>query len=238
MRTATQMRAATQVRMVTQTRRLTTLVSRMPFMMAALAVLVLSGAALTAAVAQGDGHGQHGSGSTAAPAATPEQKAAAAQLLASVKASIARYAQVAAAQADGYRQNAPFRFMTWGPAHFGNPANVLDERILDPQRPEGLVYMKLQTGEIVLLGALFKAPKGQGPRPGGPLTEWHSHECVTGDGRALRSMGGQCPPGTRLVERASEMLHVWIFDNPDGPFAHGLTNQAIQAAVRQVSHTR
>jgi hypothetical protein len=28
------------------------------------------------------------------------------------------------------------------------------------------------------------------------------------------------------------MLHVWTFDNPDGPFAHALTRRAIEAAVQ------
>jgi len=198
-------------------------------------LLLTLGTAMTAAQSPG-GHGSHGSGGQ--PAATPEQQAGAAKLLADVKAGIARYAKVSAAQADGFRQNAPFRFGTWGPAHFGHGANTRDGVSLDPQRPEGLVYMKLESGEVVLLGALFKAPKGEGPRPGGPLTEWHSHECVTDNGNAMRSMDGQCPPGTTLVPRAGEMLHVWTFENPDGPFAHGLTKRGIDAAVRQFSGRR
>lgn len=209
---------------------------RVTAILTTIALLMFSGAALAVAVAQGSGHGQHGSGT--ATVATAEQQRAAAELVASVKAGIARYAQVTAGEADGYRQNKPFRFGTWGPAHYSNRTNGLDGRMLDPQRPEGLVYLKLGTGETVLLGAVFRAPKGQGPRPGGPLTEWHSHECVTGMGNAARSVNGQCPPGTTLVPAAGEMLHVWTFDNPDGAFAHGLTNQAIQAAVRQFSRAR
>ena len=205
---------------------------RVTAVIATIALLMFSGAPLTVALAQGSGHGQHGSGTTIA---TAEQQRAAAELVASVKAGIARYAQVTAGEADGYRQNKPFRFGAWGPAYFSNRANGLDGRILDPQRPEGLVYLKLETGETVLLGAVFRAPKGRGPRPGGPLTEWHSHECVTGMGNALRSMNGQCPPGTTLVPAAGEMLHVWTFDNPDGAFAHGLTMEAIKVAVSQFS---
>lgn len=206
---------------------------RLTGVMVTIALLMFSGAHLAVAVAQGSGHGQHGSGITTA--ATAEQQRAAAELVASVKAGIARYAQVTAGEADGYRQNKPFRFGTWGPAHYSNRTNGLDGRMLDPQRPEGLVYLKLGTGETVLLGAVFRAPKGQGPRPGGPLTEWHSHECVTGMGNAARSVNGQCPPGTTLVPAAGEMLHVWTFDNPDGAFAHGLTMEAIKAVVSQFS---
>lgn len=206
---------------------------RVTAILTTIALLMFSGAHLAVAVAQGSGHGQHGSGTTTA--ATTEQQRAAAELVASVKAGIARYAQVTAGEADGYRQNKPFRFGTWGPAHYSNRTNGLDGGMLDAQRPEGLVYLKLETGETVLLGAVFRAPKGQGPRPGGPLTEWHSHECVTGMGNAARSVNGQCPPGTTLVPAAGEMLHVWIFNNPDGAFAHGLTMEAIKAAVSQFS---
>ncbi|MDQ7828160.1 MAG: hypothetical protein QN122_08025 [Armatimonadota bacterium] len=202
--------------------------------MAMLCTLALGlAAALTAAapafpaLAQGAGH-QH----APAPQATPEQQAAAAHLLAAVRAGIARFADRQVAEAEGYRQSGPWRFQTWGPAHFGNPLYRQDGRLLDPQRPEGLVYLKLPEGREVLLGAFFVAPRGQGPRPGGPLTEWHSHECLTGDGRRLRSEGGACPPGTELRPARVEMLHVWTFDNPDGPFAHALTRRAIEAAVQ------
>lgn len=201
-----------------------------------LALLLIIGTTMTAAQSPG-GHGSHGAPGESA-AATPEQQAAAANLVAEVRSAITRWSKVTAGQVDGFRQNNPFRFSAWGPAHFGNATFTRDGITLDPQRPEGLVYMKLESGEIVLLGALFKAAKGQGPRPGGPLTEWHSHECVTGNGNAMRSMDGQCPPGTTLVPRAGEMLHVWTFDNPDGPFAHGLTKRAIGAAVRQFSGRR
>lgn len=200
------------------------------------ALLLAAGTTLVAAQSQG-GHGQHGS-SGQSVAATPEQQAAAARLVADVRTGIARWAKVTAGQVDGFQQSGPFRFMIWGPAHFSNAAYIQDGKTLDPQRPEGLVYMKLQTGEIVLLGAQFKALKAQGPRPGGPLTVWHSHECLGGTGRAGRSMDGQCPPGTTFVERKTEALHVWTFDNPDGPFAHGLTSRGIEAAVRQFSGKR
>jgi hypothetical protein len=202
------------------------------------ASLLLAGGTMSSAQSQG-GHGSHGtSGAPGQAAATPQQQGAAAKLVADVKTSIGRWSKVSAGEADGFRQNNPFRFGTWGPAHFGNATFSRDGVTLDPQRPEGLVYMKLQSGEVALLGAIFKAPKGEGPRPGGPLTEWHSHECATGMGNALRSVGGQCPPGTTMVPRAVEMLHVWTFDNPDGPFAHGLTSRGIEAAVRQFSVRR
>ncbi len=200
------------------------------------ALVLAVGSTTILAQSQG-GHGSHGAPGQPA-VATPEQQAAAAKLLADVRAAISRWSKVTAGQTDGFQQNGPFRFGAWGPAHFGNSAFSRDGITLDPQRPEGLVYLKLESGEIVLLGAFFKAPKGQGPRPGGLLTEWHSHECATGMGNALRSVDGQCPPDTTLVPRAVELLHVWIFDNPDGAFAHGLSKRGIEAAARQFSTRR
>jgi hypothetical protein len=174
-------------------------------------------------------YGQHPGHPTVQP--TPEERAAAEQLLAQVRAALGRYADRGAAEAAGYRQSGPWRFVTWGPAHFANPRYLRDGRLLDPERPEGLVYLRLEDGRDVLLGAFFVAPRGQGPRPGGPLTEWHTHDCHTTDGRRLRSEGGACPPGTVFRPARVEMLHVWTFDNPDGPFAHALTRRAIRAAV-------
>ncbi len=150
----------------------------------------------------------HGHGTSSAVQATPDEQANAARLLADVKAGIAKYASLQAALADGYESKKSF-----GPevrtAHFRNKAFVTDDRILDPKRPEGLVYMHTPEGRTVLLGAFFVAPRGQGPRPGGPLTEWHTHN-----------------------ERGhSEMMHVWIVvDKPD-PVAFGRMTRELRQAV-------
>lgn len=186
------------------------------------------------------GAGPGGSRSHGAPpsasTATPEQQAAAAKLFRDVKASLARYSNVGAAQAAGYRRVTPYRFLGWGPAHFHNMALNRDDRWLDPARPEALAYMKLRNGDHVLLGAMFVAPKDMGPRPGGPITAWHVHEnlCVKPDGGVALPRGpGKCPEGSFFVGDAVEMIHVWTFDHPDGPFAHELTREAIQAALKQ-----
>ncbi len=208
-------------------------------MLAATTLVGLSVVTFTAAVSGQDG-GHHEHGGTAG-GATAEQKAAAAKLLADVKAGIARHASLGEARADGYIQTTPFRFLIWGPAHFSNYAYNRDGRVLDPERPETLVYMKLPRGEMVLLGAMFVARKGEGPRPGGPLTEWHAHDnlCITSTGTVALATGpGQCPQGAFFVGEAVEMMHVWIFDNPDGPYAHSLSPQAIQAAARQLAGGR
>lgn len=169
------------------------------------------GPAIAAPAQPGHGHGMSG-----AVQATAEEQASAARLLADVKAGIAKYASLQAALADGYVSKKSF-----GPevrtAHFKNRAFVIDDRILDPARPEGLVYMHTPEGRTVLLGAFFIAPRGQGPQPGGPLTEWHTH-----------NEGGRF-----------EMMHVWIVvDTPD-PVAFGrMTRELRQAALEYASRQR
>jgi len=206
---------------------------------AAVALVFLSVVTFASAVSGQDsqGHDDHsGHGNMAAPAATPEQRAAAAKLLAEVRAGVAPYADFSTARTAGYRQVTPWRYLTWGPAHFQNFAYTRDGVTLDPSRPEDLVFMRLPRGQVVLIGAMFLAPKGAGPRPGGPLTEWHTHDnlCVTATGTVALAKGpGQCPAGSFFIGEAVEMLHVWTFDNPDGPFAHSISPQAIQAALRQ-----
>ncbi len=172
---------------------------------------------------------------------TSEQQAGAAKLLEDVKAGIARFASAQAAFSEGYRQTTPYRFGQWGPAHFNNREYSRDGKFLDPERPEALVYMKMQDGRSVLIGVMFLAPKGQGPRPGGPITDWHVHDnlCITSTGAADVAMApGQCPPGSFFVGEAVEMMHVWLFENPDGPFAHSLTVEGIRAAVQHAARAR
>ena len=182
---------------------------------------------------------QSGPGSGAPAQTTTESRAAADRLLQDVRAGIARFSDVEAAQAEDYRQTTPYRFGHWGPAHFNNDGYQRDGRLLDPARPEALVYIKLPDGHVVLLGAMFLAPKGQGPRPGGAFTEWHVHDnlCLTATGAVMLATGpGRCPAGSFFVGEAVEMMHVWMFDHPGGAFAHELTPVAIRAAMQYATH--
>jgi hypothetical protein len=151
---------------------------------------------------------------------TPEQEAAGEQLIADVEASLARYVDLGAAEAAGFEMIAP-PFGGVG-AHYVNPANFRDGRILDPQHPESLVY-----DGGTLQGAMFilDEPEDEGPLPLGCLATWHSHDnlCMTGpmqeagDVVSLTDFG-PCPTGSKL-EVPPGMLHVWVFDHPEGPFA-------------------
>lgn len=181
----------------------------------------------------------HFSGDPNAPV-TPEQRAAAEKLAEEVKAGTARFADYAVAQQEGYRQVTPYVIPSlrglYGPAHFVNPGYVARGNYLDPSHPAALVYFKMPDGKMLYLGAMFLAPVGKGPAPGGSLTIWHTHENLCFDGKmfSLVNLAGQCKAGSQPVPAKWEMMHVWTFDNPDGAFAQALTRDDYLAAIRQL----
>jgi hypothetical protein len=166
--------------------------------------------------------------------ATPQQEVAAQQLLAGTRAAIARYQDPAVAIAAGFKPGPPSDADSL--EHWENPANA--GVILDPSRPQDLVYLRTRQG-LVLLGAMFQMPKiGQwGPAPGGPLTQWHQHEgiCLSplGFEFAFATPFWTCPLGSISVT-VPPMLHVWIVENPaGGPFAADLDPRVKQTLAQQ-----
>jgi len=151
-------------------------------------------------------------------AATPEQVAAAQRLYDDTAAAIAPYRDWHAAWAAGYR---PTGSTQADSTHWINEAYVKAGYVLDPQRPQGLVYANTHHGPV-LLGAMFQMKKlgDFGPDPGGPLTAWHQHLniCFTPLGLgefSLMTPFATCPLGAIDIS-APAMLHVWIVDNPQG----------------------
>ena len=148
--------------------------------------------------------------------ATPEQVAAAAQLYSDTKAATLPYEDWHTAWAAGYRPGGNLG----GSTHWMNQRYVDAGYVLDPHRPQGLVYADTRHGPV-LLGAMFqmKAIGQFGPDPGGPLTAWHQHEniCVTPIGFefSLMTPFATCPIGAIDIS-VSPMLHVWFVDNPKG----------------------
>lgn len=143
--------------------------------------------------------------------ATAEQAEAAAELHARLVTATARYADPAVAAADGYQVGGIFGT----DFHAANPAYEDDGRILDPERPENLIYAATPSGPV-LLGAMFTVPFGQaGPMVGGPLTMWHAHEHVCigllppGLSGLLSPLGG-CPAGSFDVPMTNQMIHAWV----------------------------
>ncbi len=104
--------------------------------------------------------------------------------------------------------------------------------VMDPRRPQGLVYANTEHGPM-LLGAMFQMQHiGQfGPDPGGPLTAWHQHQniCITplGFEFSLMTPTATCPIGSIDIS-VPPMLHVWIVDNPRGPFAVDIDSKVVK----------
>ena len=152
--------------------------------------------------------------------ATPEQIAAAQQLYDETAAAIAPYRDWHNAWAAGYR---PGGSQTMPSTHWMNQRYVDAGYVIDPRHPQGLVYANSKHGPV-LLGAMFQMKRLGvfGPDPGGPVTAWHEHEniCFTPFGFefSLMTPTSTCPLGAIDIS-APAMLHVWIVDNPTGPFA-------------------
>jgi hypothetical protein len=162
---------------------------------------------------------------------TQEQWDAANQLYRETKAAILPYADWRIAWAAGYRPEGPSHFSS---THWMNQKYVDGGYVMDPRRPQGLVYANSKHGPV-LLGAMFQMKQiGQfGPDPGGPLTAWHQHEniCFTPFGFefSLMTPTATCPLGAIDVS-AAPMLHVWIVDNPKGgPFAVDIDDEVVKA---------
>jgi hypothetical protein len=175
----------------------------------------------------GHGHGAVPGPGTVMPAIdhlvpTAAEIAAADELHRRLGAAIARYADPAAAAADGYHVEG----MHGLDFHADNPAYGEDGRILDPERPETLVYAVAPDGRPVLLGAMFSMPDRSEPGPavGGPLTVWHAHEriclgLVPPGLASIRSPLGACPVGSIEIPITPEMIHVWTV--PGAPTRFG-----------------
>jgi hypothetical protein len=132
--------------------------------------------------------------------ATPDQRAAAADLLTRTEASTAAYSDVNAAKAAGYDLDGSLartearlpRYAQWLQAvdagrtppkmpmlHVANKANIHDGKVLDPAAPEVLMYEYQGRGAWKLVGVMYLANEAYPqapPDPGGPITRWHYHD--------------------------------------------------------------
>ena len=160
---------------------------------------------------------------------TEAELAAAAKLVTDTKASVARYAALNAAIAAGYKPMEPPADQV---VHYVNPAYLTDADVLNPLHVQSLIYFNAKGGPV-LIGAMYIMPRSfePGPQVGGPLTVWHQHsnicfDNVTGMAVAFvddassnaNEKSGSCPRGS-THKTTPQMLHVWLIDNPDGPFA-------------------
>jgi hypothetical protein len=144
--------------------------------------------------------------------ATEAEQAAADAVYASLLASVERYRDPAVARAAGYQVGE----IVGTDYHAQNPGLVGDGRILDPEYPESLIYARATDGPV-LVGVMFEMDglSDPGPRIGGPITVWHSHENVCFSLTPVALAGllspyGVCPLGSVNIPITGEMLHVWV----------------------------
>jgi hypothetical protein len=156
--------------------------------------------------------------------ATTTQRAAAARLLAEIRAAVTQWPDLGTAAAAGFDTRTARRRAADATVHYLHAENHRyshDSRYLDPKRPEALIYANVPGRELVLVGLMFAMPRGMtGPTPGGPITRWHTHTvCAAGNKRGLTPRAdGSCPPGT-ASRQGGEMLHVWLTGDLRSAFA-------------------
>jgi hypothetical protein len=110
--------------------------------------------------------------------------------------------------------------------HYRNDAYLLDDRLLDPDHPEFLMYAGPDGArELVAFMFMARTRTEWGPQIGGPLTVWHFHvfarmQCIMKGmiPRGFVNDPRDCKGGI-VVHRTPEMMHVWLIPRPDGPFA-------------------
>lgn len=152
---------------------------------------------------------------------TPAQKKAADDLVQRCEASARAHGwyDFARATADG------FKLKVSDKTHYNNIDNLFDDRVLDPDHPEYLMFYDTPKGKV-LAGFMFvpRSATEEGPQIGGNLTRWHYHTwpqpiCLV---KGILDMGdvvdGKCAAGSP-AHRSPEMMHVWLLDHPHGRFA-------------------
>jgi len=159
------------------------------------------------------------SGVDRAPTAHEQREAD--ELYAATATAIAKYADPEVAAAAGYNIDNMYGLGF----HAENARYKADGVVLDPHRPETLVYAVADDGTPVLLGAMFEMEGiGEaGPAVGGPLTVWHAHDHVcfslTPPAIAgLTSPYGYCPAGSITMPITNEMMHLWVLPGVEDRF--------------------
>jgi hypothetical protein len=156
------------------------------------------------------------------PGVNPRQQAEAENLVSVTLLRLPRWADAAVAEAAGFRSIGD-GFS--GHEHLISDGFLDDGVVLDPDRPESLVYDTSEGGRR-LVAAMYMLPPGTPldavPDLGGGLVQWHTHEdlCFSPEGlvRGVVDAAGSCPAG--LVPSVdSPMVHVWIEPHRCGPFA-------------------
>jgi len=161
---------------------------------------------------------------------SPEQEARAEALVERTIERLPQFGDVSTLNKQGYYSIGD---AATGDEHYINWSYLNDDKTLDPDAPESLVF-RVINGEKTLAAAMYMLPEGTTlddvPDLGGPLTQWHVHNdlCLTDDPIAptlafgsadfLTGADQECtPPNSKRGN--VPMIHVWITPHPCGPFA-------------------
>jgi hypothetical protein len=107
------------------------------------------------------------------------------------QAATAKYADPNVARADGYTISDAAAQKPGDYIHLSNPANFGDGSVMDPSKPESLMYRLNNDGSWTLAGVMYWKHLSDATPPVGNLVPWHQHTGLM--------------PG--------EMTHVW-FNTP------------------------
>lgn len=156
----------------------------------------------TAVHSGGSGNASHDASDGSPCAPSDDQVAAADALVAASTLALPRYRDPAVAVAAGYR---PLGWEPNGVYHYLNEQYIRDGVLLDPAKPEAILYGRTNDGALYPVGVMYMTGTvlERGPRIGGCLTPWHRHGF----------------PFARPGETSQEMMHVWTVPVPGGPYA-------------------
>lgn len=221
---------------------------RRTFLASSIAVIVVAGvvAAWAASVersARDQATESRAHGAAVAPVlpVTSEQLKAAARLLEETTAAVAKYGDLRAAVAAGYQ---PMEPPDLDIVHYVNRDYFTDADVLRPEHVQSLIYYNTARGPV-LIGAMYIMPTlaMSGPEIGGSLTNWHHHDnlCFDNTTNVVVAFANSpffdrpgksrsCPPGSSN-RRTPEMLHVWLVDNPNGPFDSDMEPEDLAAIL-------
>jgi hypothetical protein len=157
---------------------------------------------------------------------TPEQQAAAENLVAVTLVRLPQWSDYRDAEAAGFHSIGD---ALTGHEHFINWDWINDDVTLDPDHPESLVFQPQPDGSKKLVSAMYMLPDtvdlADVPNIGGALMQWHIHDnlCFTNDPVAPKVAGITNPQGNCNAPlskfRPAPMIHVWITSHKCGPFA-------------------
>ena len=153
---------------------------------------------------------------------TKKEQAEAENIIANTLIGLPQWEDQAVAEAAGFRSIGDG---LTGTEHLVNQEFMDDDTILDPDKPESLVY-DVKNGVKTLSAAMYMmktgTPLADVPKTGGSLMQWHTHQnlCYNSEGRVsgITNSKGECRPGL-VKPPETPMIHVWIRPHECGPFA-------------------